>query len=231
MPAEYTRGAFHELLHREADDSPWCLFWRARAQMALDEFEALPLLEEAHTAFEIAEDFVGRGLCARTALMALNFGSATHVGLRLWGSRMSATELDAIQLDALDPSSRAWWLAGELARVFADAATDYLAPRTLATRDELLGLAFASGTPLDDDARLAAAMSLLEYAEFEDDEALLDRVLSGIGPTLQQGRGSPLHRGRTWHCVAPTKLRMAFRRSSAAVVTAGVGSERFAAFI
>lgn len=169
--------------------------------MALDEFEALPLLEEAHTAFEIAEDFVGRGLCARTALMALNFGSATHAGLRLWGSRMSATELDAIQLDALDPSSRAWWLAGELARVFADAATDYLAPRTLATRDELLGLAFASGTPLDDDARLAAAMSLLEYAEFEDDEALLDRVLSGIGPTLQQGRGSPLHRGRTWHCV------------------------------
>lgn len=201
VPPEYSRGAFHELLHGETDGDPWRLYWRARSQMALDEFEALPLLEEAHAAFEAAADPVGCGLCARTALMALNFGSATNAGLRLWGSRMSATELDATQLDALDPSSRAWWLAGELARVFADSATDYLAPKTLAVRDALVGLAFGSGPLLDDDASLAAAMALLEYAEFEDDEALFDRVLSGIGPALQHGRGSPLHRGRAWHCV------------------------------
>ena len=43
--------------------------------------------------------------------------------------------------------------------------------------------------------------ALLEYAEFEDDEALFDRVLSGIGPALQHGHGSPLFRGRAWHCI------------------------------
>ena len=201
VPSEYSRGAFHELLHGETGGDPWRLFWRARSQMALDEFEALPLLEEAHAAFDAVADSVGCGLCARTALMALNFGSATSAGLHVWGSRMGATELDLVQLEALDPSSRAWWLAGDLARVFADAATAYLAPRTQAVRHALVDLAFGSGPPLDGDASLAAAMALLEYAEFEDDEALFDRVLSGVGPALQHGRGSPLFRGRAWHCI------------------------------
>ena len=201
VPDEYRRGGFHELVHGETGGDPWRLFWRARSQMAVDEFEALPLLEEAHAAFDAKADLLGCGLCARTALMALNFGSATSAGLNAWASRMSATELDALQLGALDPSSRAWWLAGELARVFADSATAYLAPRTLTMRDALVELAFGVGPSLDADASLAAAMALLEYAEFEDDEALFDRVLSGISPTLQQEHGSALFRGRTWHCI------------------------------
>ncbi len=201
VPDEYSRAAFHELIHGETGGDPWRLFWRARSQMALDEFEAIPLLDEAHAAFEGEANVVGCGLCARTALMALNFGSATSAGLRVWAGRMSATELEAGHLEALDASTRAWWMAGELARVFAEAATAYLAPRTLAIRDALVDLAFGSGQSLDSDASLAAAMALLEYAEFEDDEALFDRVLSGIGPELQRGHGSPLFRGRVWHCI------------------------------
>jgi LuxR family transcriptional regulator, maltose regulon positive regulatory protein len=230
VPPEYARGAFHELVHGETDADPWRLFWRARSQMALDEFEALPLLEEAHAAFEAAADRAGCGLCARTALMALNFGSATNAGLRVWGSRMCATELDAVQLEALDPSSRAWWLAGELAHVFADAATAYVDPKTLAVREALVDLAFGSGPPLDDDARLAAAMALLEYAEFEDDEALFDRVLSGIGPALKHGRGSPLHRGRVWHCIhrCAFSIGPSRRRGRSRIDVSGAESEALA---
>jgi hypothetical protein len=200
VPEAYGRGAYHELLHGEGDNGAWHQYWRARSQMALDEFHALPLLEAAYRAFETDGDAIGCGLSARTALIALNYGEATSAGLRSWAERMArTTDRWSTQGDALAPTTRAWWLAGELACVYADAATDYLAPATLAARDALLELAFDPQASLDDDARLAAALPLFEYAEFEDDEALFDRVLSGIAPLLQGKQGSPLYRGRVWH--------------------------------
>ena len=70
----------------------------------------------------------------------------------------------------------------------------------------------ASG--IDDDARLMATLPLLEYAEFEDDESLFDRLLSAISPWLLEERGSPLYRGRVWHrihrcafTIGPTRQR------------------------
>jgi DNA-binding SARP family transcriptional activator len=200
VPEAYGRAAYHELLHLDRDGDAWQQYWRARAQMALDEFLALPLLEETYQAFENAADAVGCGLTARTALIALNYGEATSAGLHSWTERMSsAAAVPVAESNALAPATRAWWLAGELARVYAAAATDYLAPGTLAARDALLGLALDPHGALDDDALLVAAMTLFEYAEFEDDEALFDRVLSGVAAALEDKRGSPLYRGRVWH--------------------------------
>ncbi len=49
VPDAYSRGAFHEICAADTTGA-WGSFWRARARMALDEFDAMPQLEAAFSA-------------------------------------------------------------------------------------------------------------------------------------------------------------------------------------
>jgi DNA-binding SARP family transcriptional activator/tetratricopeptide (TPR) repeat protein len=193
VPPPYAAGAFGDIADADPADG-WTLFWQARARMAIDEFDAVPMFEKAYAAFVAAGDAVACGLTARTAVVAIYNSAATFAGLDTWLSRTDWGVPPPADLH--DPSARAWWLAGELARVYAHAATEYTSPATLAIRDALLDLVSA---PLDADANLIAACALLELAEFEDDGRIFDLLCAGVSPLLEGGVGSPLFRGRSWH--------------------------------
>ncbi|MBC8058964.1 MAG: hypothetical protein H7Y61_20545, partial [Rhizobiales bacterium] len=196
MPEAYARGRLDELL-ASRDGAGWAAFWRARAQMALDEFDAMPAFELAYRALLDEGDHAGCGLVARTAVLALYYGEATYVGLASWLARSDWGVLPPIELH--DASARAWWLAGELARVYAHAGTEYASAATLAVRDMLMQLVSADTAALDADAFLMAVSTLLEYADFEDDGRLFDQLFASAAPLLDADMGTPLYRGRAWH--------------------------------
>ncbi|MBS0446461.1 MAG: hypothetical protein JSR59_10990 [Proteobacteria bacterium] len=186
---------------------------RAMEQMALDEYAALPLLEAAYAAADRAGLPTLSGLCARAAVVALNYGEATSAGLHAWTDRVARTAA-GMPSGPDDASRRAWWLAGDLACVYASGAADYRSASTLRTLDDLKPLVLNSASGIDDDARAIGALVLFEYAEFEDDEPLFDRLVSALSPWLLDERGRPLYRGRVWHrihrcafTIGPTRQR------------------------
>ncbi len=136
----------------------------------------------------------GCDLVARTAVIAVYCSEVSYADLTAWLARSTWGRMPPAELN--DASASAWWLAGELFRVYAHAATEYRTPTTFAIRDALLALVSTRLPAMDADACLIGVAALLEY---EDDGRLFDRLVAAILPRLDADAGSPLLRGWVWY--------------------------------